>query len=224
VLAVVASVAAVPAVSAVPNAKATCTITGTSGDDILRGTPGDDVICGLGGDDQIFGRGGDDVLRGGPGFDVLRGGDGDDLFHGGAGGGRLVDAGSDPRDEVVLTVELLWRRGIGATDSEPGVRLYSIDVAEGQCYTPLPSQSFDWSRDTALDLLTYTPSECVPDDRFKTASATVYNNGLGVEMFDFNVVLAQGVTPSPYCTSFNKTYISGCTRLGGIRLQVNFRV
>jgi Ca2+-binding RTX toxin-like protein len=75
-----------------------CTITGTSGDDVLRGTAGDDVICGrfgddrlmgLGGDDQLFGDGGDDVLLGGPGNDLLRGADGDDTLRGGGGNDRL---------------------------------------------------------------------------------------------------------------------------------------
>ena len=51
-----------------------CTITGTSGPDILFGTPGRDVICGLGGNDRIDGLGGNDVLIGGPGADQLNGG------------------------------------------------------------------------------------------------------------------------------------------------------
>lgn len=44
-----------------------CTITGTSGDDLLRGTAGADVICGLGGADEIRGLAGNDVVYGDPG-------------------------------------------------------------------------------------------------------------------------------------------------------------
>jgi Ca2+-binding RTX toxin-like protein len=77
-----------------------CTVTGTSGADILRGTPGRDVICGLGrndgaggkdvliggpGDDQLSGVGGNDVLFGGPGNDKLQGGTGRDTVYGGYG-------------------------------------------------------------------------------------------------------------------------------------------
>ena len=46
---------------------APCTITGTSGNDLLRGTSGDDVICGRSGADVINGKGGDDIIRGGEG-------------------------------------------------------------------------------------------------------------------------------------------------------------
>jgi uncharacterized repeat protein (TIGR01451 family) len=42
----------------------TCTITGTSGDDLLVGTDRPDTICGGAGDDTIFGLGGDDHLYG----------------------------------------------------------------------------------------------------------------------------------------------------------------
>jgi len=62
-----------------------CTITGTSGDDVMLGTPGRDVICGLTGNDQLFGLNGNDVLRGGPGNDYLEGGAGQDILAGGAG-------------------------------------------------------------------------------------------------------------------------------------------
>ncbi len=51
-----------------PNA---CTITGTTGNDVLRGTTGNDVICGLGGNDTLTGGAGNDTLRGGPGRDYL---------------------------------------------------------------------------------------------------------------------------------------------------------
>ncbi len=62
-----------------------CTITGTSGNDVLTGTAGDDVICGLGGKDTLSGMGGDDTLLGGDGNDTLFGGTGNDIFDGGAG-------------------------------------------------------------------------------------------------------------------------------------------
>jgi peptidoglycan/xylan/chitin deacetylase (PgdA/CDA1 family) len=64
-----------------------CTITGTSGRDVLRGTPGNDVICGRQGDDIIFGGGGRDVLRGGRGRDILYGQDGADTLLAGPGAG-----------------------------------------------------------------------------------------------------------------------------------------
>ena len=63
----------------------TCTIEGTSGDDVLTGTPGADVICGLGGNDEIRGAGGDDEIRGGAGDDTIGGGSDQDLLYGGAG-------------------------------------------------------------------------------------------------------------------------------------------
>lgn len=59
--------------SAASPAKKPCTITGTSGDDLLIGTDGDDVICGRGGSDVIIGKGGEDELRGGRGDDSLYG-------------------------------------------------------------------------------------------------------------------------------------------------------
>src|SRR4051794_38620480 len=39
---------------------ATCTQTGTSGNDVLTGTAANDVLCGLGGDDILKGLGGKD--------------------------------------------------------------------------------------------------------------------------------------------------------------------
>ena len=73
-----------------------CTITGTSGPDVLRGTPGPDVICGLGGNDALDGGGGNDILIGGPGADLLSGGGGNDVLYGGPGNDRLQgDTGRD---------------------------------------------------------------------------------------------------------------------------------
>ena len=62
-----------------------CTITGTSGADVLTGTAGDDVICGLGGNDRISGGAGNDLLIGGDGDDALIGGAGSDVLLGEAG-------------------------------------------------------------------------------------------------------------------------------------------
>ena len=62
-----------------------CTITGTTGNDVLVGTPSADVICGLDGRDTLKGMGGDDVLQGDDGRDVLIGGGGDDFLEGGNG-------------------------------------------------------------------------------------------------------------------------------------------
>jgi Ca2+-binding RTX toxin-like protein len=109
---------------------ASCTITGTSGGEVLRGTPRRDVICALGGDDVVFGagggdtvyggtggdwiegRGGNDRLLGGPGADVVSGQSGGDRIAGGGGHDRLsggigpdVLAGEGGRDV------LLGRRG-----------------------------------------------------------------------------------------------------------------
>ncbi|WP_432944595.1 choice-of-anchor Q domain-containing protein [Kribbella sp. CA-253562] len=64
---------------------ATCTQTGTNGDDLLFGTPGNDVLCGGKGDDLLIGGGGNDILRGGKGKDLLIGGAGNDVLDGGQG-------------------------------------------------------------------------------------------------------------------------------------------
>ena len=95
------------AVGAVPGVRK-CTITGTSGDDVLAGTEGDDVICGLSGNDRIFGGGGNDVLYGDAGNDGVFGGEGNDRLEGGAGDDRLygqegndVGLGGAGNDRVV---------------------------------------------------------------------------------------------------------------------------
>ncbi len=98
--------APVPATEAASRHK--CTITGTSGNDVLTGTNGNDVICGLGGNDIINGLGGNDILIGGPGNDVLSGGDGNDILIGGPGndvlsGGNGKDLlhGNDGKDTLL---------------------------------------------------------------------------------------------------------------------------
>ena len=84
-----------------------CTVSGTSGPDVLAGSSGDDVICGRGGDDQLIGRGGDDVLVGGRGDDRMRGGPGDDRVHGQRGddalrGGQGADRVAGGRGDDLL--------------------------------------------------------------------------------------------------------------------------
>jgi hypothetical protein len=84
--------------------RASCTVTGTQDDEVLRGTPGDDAICGLGGNDVLLGGGGDDALIGGSGSDALLGGSGVDDVRGGPGidllvGGRGADVLDGGRDE-----------------------------------------------------------------------------------------------------------------------------
>lgn len=54
-----------------------CTVTGTSGRDVLRGTTDRIVICGLGGNDRLLGKGGSDILKAGSGANVLRGREGE---------------------------------------------------------------------------------------------------------------------------------------------------
>ena len=67
----------------------TCTIVGTSGNDILTGTTGPDVICGLAGADTISGAGGDDTICGDAGPDTLNGDAGSDLLIGSTGNDAL---------------------------------------------------------------------------------------------------------------------------------------
>ena len=84
-------------------ASATCTKTGTSGNDILDGTLGVDVICGLGGSDTINGLGGNDILKGEGGADKLYGGTGDDHLDGGLGTDTANFAGSAAPISASLT-------------------------------------------------------------------------------------------------------------------------
>jgi len=75
-----------------------CTITGTSGNDVLEGTEGADTICGLGGSDTIRGLGGNDTLQGGDGSDTLEGGAGDDVLKGENNNDKLY--GGDGNDTI----------------------------------------------------------------------------------------------------------------------------
>ncbi|MEZ5376910.1 MAG: hypothetical protein R2733_10400 [Acidimicrobiales bacterium] len=75
---------------------ARCTISGTSGDDVLVGTEGPDVICAGDGDDTITALGGDDIVYGGAGWDTINGGDGNDtIYLGPDAGAGYGDAGND---------------------------------------------------------------------------------------------------------------------------------
>jgi Ca2+-binding RTX toxin-like protein len=76
-----------------------CTITGTSGQDLLMGTPGRDVICGLGGNDTIGAGGGNDVIRAGPGADRIQGDAGRDALLG-QNGNDLIWARDGRHDHV----------------------------------------------------------------------------------------------------------------------------
>jgi hypothetical protein len=71
-----------------------CTITGTTGADVLRGTGGADIICGLTGNDVVIAGGGADVVFADGGRDRVQGGAGDDTLYGGEGDDVLV-GGSD---------------------------------------------------------------------------------------------------------------------------------
>jgi Tol biopolymer transport system component len=82
---------------------AECTITGTSGDDLLKGTPEADRICGRGGNDTVLGRGGDDELVGGAGADSMVGGSGADVLRSADGvGGNDSVTGGPGKDRCVI--------------------------------------------------------------------------------------------------------------------------
>jgi acid phosphatase type 7 len=85
--------------AAAPGGTASCTIVGTSGDEVLKGTPGNDVICGLAGNDELDGLGGNDIVLGGEGKDRISGGGGRDRALGGDGNDRIRGAGG--RDVIL---------------------------------------------------------------------------------------------------------------------------
>jgi RTX calcium-binding nonapeptide repeat (4 copies)/Divergent InlB B-repeat domain len=103
---------------------ATCTVTGTPGDDVLAGTHGRDVICGLSGNDRLAGKGGLDVLLGGSGADILTGGPGNDRLAGGNGSDRLLGgAGKDRLEGGAGNDALVGGRGADALLGAKGVDL-----------------------------------------------------------------------------------------------------
>lgn len=63
----------------------TATISGTTGNDVIRGTAGNDVIQAFEGNDVIYGLAGNDTLCGGLGDDVIQGSDGADNLIGETG-------------------------------------------------------------------------------------------------------------------------------------------
>jgi Ca2+-binding RTX toxin-like protein len=86
------------------------TLTGTTGNDIIRGLGGNDTLSGELGDDVMFGgegndtlkgRDGNDTMYGGNGDDYLEGGNHDDIFYGGVGIDTLK--GGSGRDTFVFT-------------------------------------------------------------------------------------------------------------------------
>lgn len=77
-----------------------CTITGSSGRDVLIGTDGADVICGLGNRDVIDGGGGNDIVLGGAGADTIRGGGGQDQLFGENGADSIDGRDGTPGDVV----------------------------------------------------------------------------------------------------------------------------
>jgi uncharacterized repeat protein (TIGR01451 family) len=76
-----------------------CTITGTTGHDVLLGTSADDIICALAGDDVVRARGGRDIVRAGLGSDVTYAGAGNDVVS--ASGGQDVVYGGFGNDRVL---------------------------------------------------------------------------------------------------------------------------
>lgn len=96
-----------------------CTITGTSGDDVLEGTSGNDVICGKGGKDKIRAKAGKDIIYAtllqsasgkavsaagvrkladdaeDTGADDIDGGEGDDIIYGGSGNDVMTGGSGD---------------------------------------------------------------------------------------------------------------------------------
>lgn len=98
-----------------------CTVTGTSGADVLFGTRSADVICGLGGGDIIFALGGDDVVITGDADDVVFLGAGNDVAD--VGGGDDLVWGSGGSDEIrggAGADTLLGGRGADAIFGEGG--------------------------------------------------------------------------------------------------------
>ena len=109
-----------------------CTITCTSGNNVLTGTPGNDVICGLGGDDQLSGLGGRDVLLGGSGKDLALGGDDPDLLLGDTGyddlrgqAGNDTLRGGEGGDSLLLggsgSDALVGENGLDTLNTQDGV-------------------------------------------------------------------------------------------------------
>ena len=78
---------------------ASCTIRGTSLNDVLVGTQSDDVICGMEGNDRIRALGGKDAALAGKGNDYANGGKGADTLKGQPGKDRL--RGAQKKDRLM---------------------------------------------------------------------------------------------------------------------------
>lgn len=122
-----------------------CTLSGTSGRDLLIGTPGDDVICGRGGNDEIIARRGADLVYGGTGDDTLIGGSGRDHLLGQRGadylqgsGGQDLQSGGKSNDCLTSIDGFagdVLRGGDGPQDhylAERGDRVRAAEIS-GQC-------------------------------------------------------------------------------------------
>jgi len=109
-VAVLCSLAALPAQSAVKCFGLTPTIVavpgvtthGTTKADVILGTNANDLIYGHGGNDRICGLGGADTLYGGAGRDRISGGDSNDYIDGGPGKGQVL-RGDDGHDTIFAT-------------------------------------------------------------------------------------------------------------------------
>jgi hemolysin type calcium-binding protein len=97
----------------------TCTIKGTTRNDVLRATKGNDIICGRGGRDLIFGGNGTDILRGGPGGDILHPGFGYDAVRGGSGADLVSYAGHT--NPVLVNLRRKVGFGMGTVPPEMGM-------------------------------------------------------------------------------------------------------
>jgi Ca2+-binding RTX toxin-like protein len=98
-----------------------CTITGTTGNDVLSGTARNDVICGLAGDDLIIGANGHDLIIGGSGNDLIIGGNGSDDIDGGSGNDVIIGGrGSDDIDGGSGNDVIIGGRGSDDIDGGSG--------------------------------------------------------------------------------------------------------
>jgi Ca2+-binding RTX toxin-like protein len=96
------------------------TLTGTSGNDLIRGYAGDDVISAGGGDDIVYGGADNDTLRGGAGRDALYGGQGTDVLYGDAGNDLLSGGSGDDTLYGGLGADVFrWQLGDQGTGSAP---------------------------------------------------------------------------------------------------------
>jgi uncharacterized delta-60 repeat protein len=122
------------------SASASCTITGTGGNDVLTGTSGNDVICAGNGNDQLYGVDGNDVLKGENGSDLLVGGNSVDLLVGGTGADDLQgqsgndtlrggDNGDDTLNGGADSDALFGGGGTDSLDTQDGVS--ANDSADG---------------------------------------------------------------------------------------------